>query len=227
MRSDEGKNKLYAGAEVTLEAALAAQDAVGSGLRGDFIDSGSGDDVVVGDSGNDALNGGQGDDILLGGAGDDNIDADLETTSVAINWSISRSVTTDAYGATQYLTTYNGVSLSAPTTGGNDAIYGGGGADWVRAGYGNDYVDGGADADVLFGQGGSDDLFGGSGNDLINGDNGRLPVAEHGDDYLDGDDTVLAGDGVGTRLPFMESQRWRDGECGPSVTNDAKWKLAA
>ena len=113
LRGDEGKDKLYATSEVTVEAALAAQDAAPSGLKGDFFDGGADDDTLIGDSGNDALNGGAGADIIVAGAGDDDIDGDLETSIVSLDWSITRSVTTQN-GVTQYLTTYNGVGFTAP-----------------------------------------------------------------------------------------------------------------
>ncbi|HSI53212.1 MAG TPA: VCBS domain-containing protein [Ramlibacter sp.] len=199
LRGDAGKDSLFANAEATLQDALAAQDAPGTGQKGDFFDGGSGNDLVVGGLGNDAVNGGDGDDVLVGGAGNDDLDGDLETSVVTMDWFITRQVINNADGSTTYFSTYNNVGFTIPTSGGDDAIYGGGGEDWVRAGYGDDYVDGGSGNDVLFGQRGNDQVFGGTGNDLVMGDAGDVPVAEHGDDYLDGeegDDTLGGGGGA-------------------------------
>ncbi len=227
MRGDGGRDKLYAGVEVTLEAALAAQNDLASGLKGDFLDGGADDDVQVGDVGNDALAGGAGSDILLGGAGDDNLLGDLETSLIYKDWAITRSVTTQG-DTTVYNLNYSGVFADAQSGGGDDVLFAGAGVDWLMASDGDDYLDGGAGDDVLFGQRGRDDLFGGSGNDRLNGDDANLALAEHGDDYLDGedgddqligyggDDQLFGGAGA-DKLYGREGIDYLDGEDGDDL----------
>ena len=194
-------DKLYADNVVTVDAAIAAENAAPSGQQGEALSGGDGDDLTVGGTGNDVLFGGTGDDILVAGAGNDDIDGDAMAANIMSDWSTQRNVIATSTG-TSYQTVYNQFNMDWPSVGGNDVIYAGAGEDWVSAGYGNDYVDGGNDADKLWGEGGNDDLFGGSGNDLINGDNARLPVVEHGDDYLDGEDgdDTLFGEGGSDQL---------------------------
>ncbi|MFH1871446.1 MAG: VCBS domain-containing protein [Pseudomonadota bacterium] len=218
-----GNDKLYADDIVTVTAALAAENAAGSGLQGEALSGGFGDDLAIGGAGNDALLGGTGDDILIAGAGDDNIEGDAMAGNIQPAWSVTRTV-----GTNSYFSTYNQFSMSWPVDGGADAIYAGAGADWVRAGNGNDYVDGGNDADLIWGEAGNDDLFGGAGADLIMGDNASLPLSAHGDDYLDGEDgdDSLFGEGgkdrlfggIGAdKLYGQEGNDYLDGEDGADV----------
>ena len=197
LRGHSGRDKLYAGEEVTLDAALAAQNNLASGLKGDLLDGCEDDDLLIGDVGNDALAGGSGDDIIVGGAGDDNILGDLKTSLVYQDWSIGRSVTVQG-NVTMYNLTYNGIYSDAQVAGGADTIFAGAGADWVMGQEGDDYIDGGAGDDVLFGESGADDIIGGAGNDVIVGDSASIPLAENGNDYLDGgdgDDKLFGGGG--------------------------------
>jgi VCBS repeat-containing protein len=183
-----GMDHLYAGQEkITLLEALANEDAVPSGLRGDWLEGSLGDDVVIGDTGNDAINGGDGADILVGGAGNDDICGDMEAGMVTREWSITRSIEVSD-GVTLYVSTYNNVHFNDPASGGDDTIYAGGGDDWVKGQLGNDYVDGGSGNDVIFGQEGHDDLFGGTGDDILTGDSSGTPIELHGNDYLDGEE---------------------------------------
>ncbi|MDP1612945.1 MAG: VCBS domain-containing protein [Sulfuritalea sp.] len=222
-----GNDKLYADDIVTIEAALAAENATPSGLQGEALSGGAGDDLAIGGVGNDVLFGGTGDDILIGGAGDDDIIGDAMAGNITPNWNVIRNVTT-SNGSTSYNATYDQFSMYWPTEGGADAIYAGAGVDWVTAGYGNDYVDGGDGDDVLWGEGGNDDLFGGSGNDIISGDNANLPLSAHGDDYLDGEDgdDTLYGQGgndqvfggIGAdQLYGSDGNDYLDGEDGDDI----------
>ncbi|HYE36876.1 VCBS domain-containing protein [Methylocaldum sp.] len=233
LRGDDGQDKLYAEAEITIEAALARQDVAPSGLKGDFFDGGVDDDTLVGDIGNDALNGGNGDDLILGGAGNDNINGDLETDVVLNGWTVERSTVPTSNGSIAYHLTYINTYFELPTEGGNDVIYAGGGADWVFGDQGDDWIDGGSGDDVLFGQSGHDHIFGGSGNDWINGDQTDTPESEQGDDYLageGGDDRLLgyAGDDRlfggadndrldGDVLGVAQGTDYLDGEAGDDI----------
>ncbi|MHB9119164.1 MAG: putative Ig domain-containing protein [Burkholderiales bacterium] len=220
-----GQDKLYGGNEITVEAALAQQNAVPTGLRGDWLAGGAGDDVLVGEASDDALNGGQGGDLILGGAGDDNINGDLEADQVGLDWSVQRSVTTTG-NTTMHDITYRNMITTFSVAGGSDVIYGGGGADWVYGGGGNDWLDGGTGDDVLFGQNGSDDLFGGDGNDyFLGGTDDDYLDGEAGDDALMGDagnDTLFGGDGAdklqgdsGTGIG--DGDDYLDGEAGNDI----------
>ncbi len=197
LRGDAGKDKVFGDDEVTLEAALAAQDAAGTGLRGDFIDGGSEDDILVSGASNDALNGGSGADLIITGAGDDDVDGDLETSIVSLGWSVTREVIDLGGGTTLYNRIYNGVGFLPPSPGGDDVVHGGAGADWLFTDEGNDWVDGGAGEDVVFGEAGADEIFGGGGNDKLFGDSSSVPIAQHGDDFIDGEDgnDEMNGDG--------------------------------
>jgi len=233
LRGDDGQDKLYAEAEITIEAALTQQDAAPSGLKGDFFDGGVDDDTLVGDIGNDALNGGNGDDLILGGAGDDNINGDLETDAVLNGWAAERSTVPTGDGNIAYHLTYVNTYFELPAEGGNDVIYAGGGADWVFGDQGDDWIDGGSGDDVLFGQSGQDHVFGGSGNDWINGGATDAPEGEQSGDYLAGeagDDRLLgyAGDDRlfggadndrldGDVLGVAQGADYLDGEAGDDV----------
>jgi len=233
LRGDDGQDKLYAEAEITIEAALTQQDAAPSGLKGDFFDGGVDDDTLVGDIGNDALNGGNGDDLILGGAGDDNINGDLETDAVLNGWAAERSTVPTGDGNIAYHLTYVNTYFELPAEGGNDVIYAGGGADWVFGDQGDDWIDGGSGDDVLFGQSGQDHVFGGSGNDWINGGATDAPEGEQSGDYLageSGDDRLLgyAGDDRlfggadndrldGDVLGVAQGADYLDGEAGDDI----------
>lgn len=197
-----GHDSLYAGNEVTLTVAMAANNATGSGLKGDYLDGGEGDDLLVGEVGNDALNGGVGDDLIVGGAGDDDIRGDFAASNVIRGWSRQRSEVTDANGVKLYTTSYDGVEGDAPTSGGKDSIYAGAGADWVDGEHGDDYIDGGSGDDVLLGSEGDDFIIGGTGNDVLQGDSAYTAVALQGSDYLDGGDgnDELTGGGGSDQL---------------------------
>ena len=197
LRGDEGRDKLYAESEVSVEDALAAQEAAGSGVRGDFMDGSADDDVLVGGAANDALNGGAGADLILGGAGDDDVDGDLETSIVALDWSVTREIIEQPGEPTLYNRVYNNVGFLSTSPGGDDVVYGGAGADWLFTREGNDWIDAGSGDDVVFGEHGADEIFGGAGADRLFGDSASVPPAEHGDDYLDGGDgnDLMNGDG--------------------------------
>jgi VCBS repeat-containing protein len=197
LRGDAGRDKLYAESEVTVEVALAALEATGTGVRGDFMDGGADDDVLVGGAANDALNGGSGADLILGGGGDDDVDGDLETSIVALDWSVTREIVEQPGEPTLYNRVYNSVGFLSTSPGGDDVVYGGAGADWLFTREGNDWIDAGSGDDVVFGEHGADEIFGGAGADRLFGDSASVPLAQHGDDYLDGGDgnDLMNGDG--------------------------------
>lgn len=197
LRGDEGADKLYGEAEASIDEALAAQEAPGTGVRGDFMDGGAHDDTLAGGAANDALNGGSGADLILAGGGDDDVDGDLETSIVSLDWSVTREVIEQPGGPTLYNRVYNNVGFLSTSPGGDDVVYGGAGDDWLFTRDGNDWVDAGSGDDVVFGERGADEIFGGAGADRLFGDSASVPEAEHGDDYLDGGDgdDLMNGDG--------------------------------
>src|SRR6185503_8120805 len=91
-------------------------------------------------------------------------------------------------GVTIYNRVYNNVSFSSTSPGGDDIVFGGGGEDWLFTHAGDDWIDGGAGNDVVFGEDGADDIFGSGGDDKLFGDSASVPLALHGDDYIDGGD---------------------------------------
>jgi len=209
LRGDAGRDKVFAGDEVSTETALAQLEGAPTGLQGDFMDGGTEDDLLVGGAGNDALNGGPGGDLIICGAGDDDVDSDLETSVATFDWSIVRSVIQSG-NTTIYFRTYNNVGFVPHVTGGDDVVYGGAGADWLFTSDGNDWIDGGSGDDVVFGEAGSDEMFGGAGNDKLFGDSAAVPLDQQGDDFIDGgdgddemngdggNDTLFGGDGNDT-----------------------------
>jgi len=220
LRGDKGTDHVFAGAQaVDVDAALANQDAAPSGLRGDAMDGGVGDDTIIGDTGSDAIFGGTGSDLIVAGAGDDNIDGDTETDSVALDWSVTRSVNTQSNGFVIYFTNWNQIGFHNPTSGGDDVIYAGGGDDWVRGEWGNDYIDGGAGKDVLYGQEGHDELFGDAGDDVLTGDGPGVALADMGNDYLDGEDgnDWEIGDGGDDRVFGGAGNDTLQGDSDPSA----------
>jgi Ca2+-binding RTX toxin-like protein len=141
----EGDDKLMAEADTTLEEALAqGESGPGSTDRGDFLQGNEGRDTVIGGTAKGLLSGGAGEDILAGGAGDDLLTGDDEYSATGYDWSVARTVETDADGGKTYRYTVNGASGSGPA-GAGDALYGGAGADWLFGNEGDDFIDGGAD----------------------------------------------------------------------------------
>lgn len=118
-----GDDKLYADNVVTLEAAIAAQNAAPSGTQGEALSGGDGDDLAIGGTGNDVLFGGTGDDILVAGAGNDDIDGDAVAYNIMADWSTQRNVTSTATG-TSYNILYNQFTMDWPTEGGDDYLDG-------------------------------------------------------------------------------------------------------
>jgi hypothetical protein len=164
------------------------------------MDGGQGEDILVGGAGNDALvgGGGTGANVILGGAGDDLLLGHVRITSVAREWTVTRTVQ-QGPGGTQYLWGFTNATIEADSTPSNDALYGGQGNDWLIGGQGNDLLDGGSGEDVIFGADGADVLVGGADKDVL--------VGEQGEDFLSGDtgeDRLLRR---GTRFPCETRNR--------------------
>jgi Ca2+-binding RTX toxin-like protein len=193
-----GRDELYADARVDLSTAILNAEQAGSGLKGDWLMAGADADLVVGASADDVLMGGGGNDIIVGGAGDDNLEGDLGWVTTSLDWSATRTSTTQPDGSTLHQLVYDPAVVLDATAGGNDVIYAGSGVDWVRAGVGDDFVDAGSGDDKAWGEAGSDVMVGGLGNDLLVGDNpGFVTGGAEGGDYLDGGagDDELFGNG--------------------------------
>jgi Ca2+-binding RTX toxin-like protein len=197
----EGNDRLYADAEVDLQTAIAQGETdLPTGSKGELMDGGQGEDILVGGAGNDALvgGGGTGANVILGGAGDDLLLGHVRITSVAREWTVTRTVQ-QGPGGTQYLWGFTNATIEADSTPSNDALYGGQGNDWLIGGQGNDLLDGGSGEDVIFGADGADVLVGGADKDVL--------VGEQGEDFLSGDtgeDRLLRR---GTRFPCETRNR--------------------
>jgi VCBS repeat-containing protein len=157
-----GDDRLYADAQLTAAAAIAAGNLAntGTGQQGDWLAGGDGDDTLVGSTANDVLMGGDGADLLIGGAGNDDILGDTDLVANGQNWDVIHG--TDG---TRYF--YPGPGNFGASGFGSDHMATTGAADVIYAGEGNDHVAGEFGNDVIFGEGGNDKLYGGEGNDLI------------------------------------------------------------
>jgi VCBS repeat-containing protein len=101
-----GSDRVWAGAETTLDAAIAAgESAVPNGSATLMLAGNEGDDQLVGDAGDDVLFGGTGDDTLVGGAGSDIILADGDNASYESDGAITAwsSGSNTAEGAGRWL----------------------------------------------------------------------------------------------------------------------------
>jgi Ca2+-binding RTX toxin-like protein len=187
----------------------------------DCIDGGAGNDTIWGYGGSDDLSGGDGndqiagdnlnnegygDDYIFGGAGDD------------IMWGGSGNDIIVGGDDNDYLQGDSGPGGDAPGYGndyldggaGNDTLYGGSGNDVLLGDEGDDWLSGqdydddlrgGTGSDTLIGGGGADIIDGGDGDDVVHGDSSDTPLADQGDDCIDGglgNDTINAYDGNNT-----------------------------
>ncbi len=86
----KGNDILYGDTQISVDAAIAAGNLVGTGtgLRGDWLTGGAGDDTLIGGSSNDVLMGGDGSDLLIGGAGDDEIYGDRNWLANYFEWMV-------------------------------------------------------------------------------------------------------------------------------------------
>ncbi|BAO29611.1 putative Ig domain-containing protein [Sulfuritalea hydrogenivorans] len=208
-----GDDRLYADAEISIEAAITnGNTQAGSGrgevLNGDQswnIGAPDGNDLLIGGAGNDILEGNGGQDILIGGAGDDDIIGDVSfirdllTGTIQSNnpfyWEMQANRN---FWAPWYYDHGYGNLVEPSAMGNADVIYAGNGNDFVWGAYGNDVIFGEGDDDRLVGEGDNDIILGGTGNDVIWGDGGVMSTVVEGADYLDGgegNDTIYGGGG--------------------------------
>ena len=96
---------------------------------------------------------------------------------------------------------------------GNDLIQGRGGNDTLIANAGDDLVDGGDGMDVLQGEVGNDQLMGGLGSDVVVGGSADTPLAEQGNDWLDGDD-------------YLKEEAREGTDCLHEAANDGEWRIS-
>lgn len=96
---------------------------------------------------------------------------------------------------------------------GNDHIQGRGGNDTITAEAGDDLADGGEGLDILQGETGNDQLMGGLGSDIIVGGSANTPLAEQGNDWLDGDD-------------YLKEEAREGTDCLHEAANDGEWRIS-
>ena len=176
-----GKDEIYGNTRVTLASAILTGEAVGSGVKGDWIMAGADGDLVIGGADNDALLGGGGGDTIVGGAGNDDIAGDLGWVTNTLDWTVTR--VSNAQGNSL---NFGPAAILDASMGGADTIYAGAGEDWVIAGEGDDFIDAGSDDDIVTAGAGSDIVIGAAGSDVLFGDDSDAPASGDGDDYLDG-----------------------------------------
>ncbi|WP_139204271.1 calcium-binding protein [Azotobacter beijerinckii] len=144
-----------------------------------------GDDHLDGGLGNDRIFGNAGNDILLGAEGDDQLTGDGIEEVLAGAYHGRDSL----HGGAGFDTLFG--------SGGDDELYGeedddrligdANSAQLDVQSHGNDLLDGGIGNDLLWGDGGHDTLIGGEGNDNLYGDDEDLPLENHGNDRLYGE----------------------------------------
>lgn len=179
--------------EIQLEKKLTSSRPIG------FATGGSGDDLLVGSASSDVLLGSFDQDTIYGRGGDDYISGDdyivWGGAGPGANYNPNFYWSKEDY---KYGLTVDLGSVSIPSVGSNDILYGGDGNDIVLGGSGDDLLFGDEGDDLLVGDSGNDTLYGGAGNDF-------LQATARGESYAgtlnylygdDGDDTLL-GD-VGT-----------------------------
>ncbi|HUW25977.1 MAG TPA: calcium-binding protein [Gallionella sp.] len=216
-----GNDRIYAGAEVSIETAIingntqitdnqTSDDQIhgdGSDVTAGIIGIG-GNDILVGGAGTSILVGGGGQDLIIGGAGNDDISGDNEFSPVGYWEEGSNDLYYDWSNrprrVPEYVNLpYPNARFPVPQNPGADVIYGGTGDDYVFGGGGDDVIFGEADNDRLAGEGGNDILLGGDGDDIIWGEGGfGYSVAAGDGNYLDGgnDNDTLSADGGNNEL---------------------------
>ena len=202
-----GNDRMFGGAEIEIEAAIAeGGSASGTDQLGDWLSGWGGDDTIVGGDGADVLFGGAGNNTLVGGAGDDHIYGDEDASPsfaydghgvvhVPDSFNFQWTFQSNTAGDDRFQELPSALSqLVVASVAGSNAIYAGSGNDWVSGGDGDDYISGGTGNDVLNGDGGINVIDGGEGDDLITS---GLTVVRSGG-YLDGgagDDQINAANG--------------------------------
>ncbi len=172
--------------------------------KGDLVSGGGGGDFIYGSNTNDVLSGGNGNDLIVGGGGADIIYGDYDFVDADRTWTASIQVSTSGNGTT-YHAIFNNIQWADNVFAyiGDDVIYAGAGNDYINAGGGDDEMYGGSGNDTIFGYAGNDFIEGSDGDDVLCGDEyGHLPLAEHGNDYIDGgggNDSIY-GDGANDQL---------------------------
>ena len=138
-----------------------------SGLGGDYISGNDGDDIILGDNawihrnadleierietifpefgGDDVIFGNDGGDIIIGGFGQDTLDG-AEGPDIILGDNGLLDYTPDGN-----LATLNLVTVTDPTLGDADVIYGGDGNDLIFGGTSGDWISAGNDHDLVFG----------------------------------------------------------------------------
>jgi len=202
-----GDDRMFGGAEVEIETAIADGDsASGTDQLGDWLSGWGGDDTMVGGDGADVLFGGAGNNTLVGGAGDDHLYGDEDASprfaydghgnvhlpdSFNFQWTFQSNTA----GDDRFQELPSALSqLVVASVAGSNAIYAGSGNDWVSGGDGDDYIAGGSGNDILNGDGGINVIDGGEGDDQITS---GLTLGLSGG-YLDGgagDDQIIAANG--------------------------------
>ncbi|MGL5197096.1 MAG: proprotein convertase P-domain-containing protein, partial [Chroococcales cyanobacterium] len=138
-----------------------------TGLGGDYISGNDGDDIILGDNawihrnadleierietifpefgGDDVIFGNDGGDIIIGGFGQDTLDG-AEGPDIILGDNGLLDYTLD-----DNLATLNLVTVTDPTLGDADVIYGGDGNDLIFGGTSGDWISAGNDHDLVFG----------------------------------------------------------------------------
>jgi Ca2+-binding RTX toxin-like protein len=143
-------------------------------------------DSITGGDGDDTLDGGSGDDTLNGGAGFDVVSYASETNDLTVDLSSALAQVTGLDSGIDSLTSIEKLIAGS----GNDNITGSNSAsNYIVGGNGNDTITGGARNDTLQGGEGSDSLSGGNGDD-------RFVFGSSAE--MDGDATILGGEGTDT-----------------------------
>jgi Ca2+-binding RTX toxin-like protein len=168
-------------------------DKLEGGFNTHIVDGGDGDDTLYTRGGDDRIDGGTGNDVVRAGSGVDRVYGGGGNDTL--------------HGGAGYLPAGGGSAPYDVFFDEDDFVSGGDGNDFVSGGYGDDLLQGDAGVDELWGGAGGDSLLGGADADLLYGDgnaaatkmyfdgisadawaSGTLGGAEHGNDFLDGND---------------------------------------
>jgi|GEM_PF-2292937 len=218
---DSGEDLLFGGPD---------DDSMRGGSEDDYLEGNQAADALFGDGGQDDLIGGSsvahtsddGTDQLFG-----NADADI---LVGDNATVER---TGEINAVDGSAVRRVALLDLDTQGGPDEMHGNQANDYLWGGRGDDLMHGDDGDDVLAGNGGGDEMFGDAGqDDLVGGtgrtvtETGRTVIADRstaedgradgddilhggtGDEDLDGDFDVIAGDNAIIDRPLDENGQW-------------------
>lgn len=181
---------------------------VDGGAGNDTVYGGAGVDTILGQSGNDIIHSYGGRDVILGGPDNDQIWGGDE---VGEGDTIEGGTGYDRIYGEEGNDVIYGDTVSSPTTGtyddiyggeGNDTIYGGVGDDYIYGDEGDDYIEGGENAgniEKLYGGAGNDEIHGGDDEDWVAGGAGNdILYGDDGPDQVEGDagnDRIVGGPG--------------------------------